>query len=124
MLLVCSKCNVKNYLDPYPFWNFKGTTKCAGCDQVYRIETVGGGCVSGPEAATGNVDLLPGFAERGHEPISGPGKTRPAPRARKDSVCRPLPIERNVRGQVVSGRPLKKEDLIGSRPRFMVAGAH
>jgi hypothetical protein len=124
MLLTCAKCSVKNYLDPYPFWNFKGTTKCAGCEQVYRIETVGGACVSGPEATTGKVDLLPGFAERGHEPISGPGKTRPAPRARKDSVCRPIPMERNIRGDVISGRPLKKEDLVGSKPKFMVAGAH
>ena len=30
MLLKCPKCAVKNYLDPYPFWNYKGKTKCAG----------------------------------------------------------------------------------------------
>lgn len=125
MLLICPKCNVKNYLDPYPFWNFHGTTKCAGCAQVFKLGIDNGQCISGPDAADGKVDLLPGFAERGAEPISGPGLTRPAPRARKDSICRPLPLERNIRGQIISGRPLKKEDLIGSTANFMVkiAGA-
>jgi hypothetical protein len=66
---------------------------------------------------------LPGFAEKpDYSPISGPGLTRPVPRARKDSVCRPIPIQKNVRGQIVSGRPLKKEELVGSRPRFVVEG--
>ena len=123
MMLICPKCSVKNYLDPYPFWNFKGNTKCTGCGSVYRLDIQNGACVAGPEATTGNADLLPGFGERGHEAISGPGLTRPAPRARKDSVCRPIPIERNIRGQAISGRPLKKDDLVGSKPKFMVAGA-
>ena len=51
MLLTCSKCKTKNFLDPYPFWNFKGTTKCAGCDTIWQIETVGGACVTGPKEA-------------------------------------------------------------------------
>jgi hypothetical protein len=125
MLLTCPKCKTKNFLDPYPFWNFKGTTKCAGCATVYRLETSNGTCVSGPDAASGNVDLLPGFAEKqDYSGISGPGLTRPAPRARKDSVCKPIPMSKNVRGNVISGHPLKKEELIGSKPKFMVAGAH
>ena len=122
MLLICPNCKSKNYLDPYPFWNFKGTTKCAGCNTVWRIEIAGGACVFGPEKAKGEPDLLPGFAEKpDYTAISGPGLTRPAPRARKDSVCRPIPIQRNVRGQIVSGHPLKKEELIGSRPKTIAA---
>ena len=125
MLLTCPKCKTKNFLDPYPFWNFKGTTKSAGCATVYRLETSNGARVAGPEAVDGKVDLLPGIAEKqDYTGISGPGLTRPAPRARKDSVCRPIPITKNVRGNVISGHPLKKEDLIGSKPKFMVAGAH
>jgi hypothetical protein len=124
MLLICPKCKTKNYLDPYPFWNFKGTTQCAGCSTIWRIQTTGGGCVSGPEEAKGTADLLPGFAEKpDNSPLSGPGITRSAPRARKDAVCKPIPIERNVRGNIISGHPLKKEDLIGSKPKFIVAGS-
>jgi len=124
MLLICSKCKTKNFLDPYPFWNFKGTTQCAGCKTICRIETSGGACVAGPEEANGTPDLLPGFAEKpDYSPLSGPGLTRSAPRARKDAVCKPIPIERNVRGNIVSGHPLKKEDLVGSKPKFIVAGS-
>jgi len=125
MLLICPKCKTKNFLDPYPFWNFKGTTKCGSCATVYRLETSNGACVSGPEAAGGNVDLLPGFAEKqDYSGISGPGLTRPAPRARKDSVCKPIPMSKNVRGNVISGHPLKKDELVGSTAKFMVAVAH
>jgi len=124
MLLICPKCKTKNYLDPYPFWNFKGKTQCAGCETIWRIETSGGGCVDGPEEAKGPADLLPGFAEKqDYSPLSGPGLTRSAPRARKDAVCKPIPIERNVRGKIISGHPLKKEDLVGSKPKFIVAGS-
>lgn len=124
MLLTCPKCGTKNFLDPYPFWNFEGTTQCAGCRQVYKLATRAGTCVSGPTPTEGHVDLLPGFAERqDYSPVSGPGLTRPAPRARKDSVCRPLPLERNIRGTLISGKPLKKDDLIGSKPKFIGAGA-
>ena len=124
MLLACPSCKTKNFLDPYPFWNFKGTTKCAGCNVVWRIETANGTCVSGPEKAKGEADLLPGFAERpDYAAVSGPGLTRPAPRARKDSVGRPIPIQRNIRGQVISGHPLKKDELIGSRPKAVAAAA-
>ena len=124
MLLICPTCKTKNYLDPYPFWNFKGTTQCAGCSTVWRIATAGGACVAGPDEAKGAADLLPGFAEKpDNSPLSGPGLTRSAPRARKDAVCKPIPIERNVRGNIISGHPLKKEDLIGSKPKFIVAGS-
>lgn len=124
MLLTCPKCKVKNFLDPYPFWNFSGTTKCAGCASVWRLQTTGGVCVSGPDPAQGNADLLPGFAEtQDFSPISGPGLTRPAPRARKDTLCKPKPIEHNIRGEIISGHPLKQAELLGSKAKFMVAGA-
>jgi len=80
--------------------------------------------VAGPEEAQGTPDLLPGFAEsQDYSPLFGPGLTRSAPRARKDTVCKPIPMERNVRGKVISGHPLKKEDLVGSKPKFIVAGS-
>ena len=53
MLLKCLKCGVKNYLDPYPFWNFKGKTKCAGCDTLYAVETDGGHLVGEVHAVSG-----------------------------------------------------------------------
>ena len=125
MLLTCPKCNTKNFLDPYPFWNFKGTTKCAGCATVYRLEISNGTCISDPEPANGKADLLPGFAEKqDYTGIDGPGLTRPAPRARKDSLCKPIPMTKNIRGNLVSGHPLKKEELIGSKPKFLATGAH
>ncbi len=124
MLLTCPKCKTKNFLDPYPFWNFKGKTKCAGCGSVWRLETSSGRCTAGPEQADGQPDLLPGFAEKqDYTAVTGPGLTRPAPRARKDSVCRPIPIQRNVLGQIVSGRPLKRDELVGSRPRVIAEAA-
>ncbi len=122
MLLICPSCKVKNYLDPYPFWNFKGTTQCAGCKKIWKLDIVNGACLFGPEAASGKTDLLPGFAEKGHQPISGEGLTRPAPRAQKLTLCKPKPIERNINGKVISAHPLTKNDLVGSRARFM-AGA-
>ena len=124
MLLICPKCETKNFLDPNPFWNFKGTTKCAGCNAIWRIQTSSGVSLAKPEEASGTADLLPGFAERqDYSAISGPGLTRPAPRARKDAVCKPIPMKRNVRGKIIAGYPLKKEDLVGSKAKFMVAGA-
>jgi len=127
MLLKCSKCGVKNYLDPYPFWNYKGKTKCAGCDTLYAIESDGGHFVGAPRAVSGKATdpdvLLPGFADSADcQPIAGEGKTRPAPRARADVYGKPKPITRNVRGRLVSGRPLKPDELIGSRARFIVEG--
>ncbi len=122
MLLICPQCKTKNFLDPYPFWNFEGTTKCAKCASIWRLKIVSGVSVSNPEKASGEPTLLPGFAEtQQYEGISGPGLTRSAPRARKDSVCRPIPIQSNVRGHRVIGYPLKKEDLVGSRAKAMAA---
>lgn len=127
MLLKCPKCGVKNYLDPYPFWNFKGKTKCAGCDTLYALETDGGHLVGEARAVSGKATdpdvLLPGFADTGEfGPIVGEGRTRPAPRARSDVYGKPKPITRNLRGRLVSGRPLKPDELIGSRARFIVEG--
>ena len=42
LVLTCAKCSTKNFLDPYPFWNFSGNTKCAGCDTIYAMKFVEG----------------------------------------------------------------------------------
>ena len=96
MLLTCPSCKTKNFLDPYPFWNFKGTTQCAGCKKIWRLETSNGACIGAPAEGSGKADLLPGFAEtQAYEPISGAGLTRPAPKAQKETVCKPKAIKRN-----------------------------
>jgi len=124
MMLRC-KCGVKNYLAPYPFWNFKGRTKCAGCDTVYAVEIAGGAPVGEPKPTkqeTGPL-VLPGFADSAdYQPVVGPGKTRPAPQARADVYGKPKPVVRNARGRLVSGRPLKADELVGSRSRYIVEG--
>jgi hypothetical protein len=124
MMLRCA-CGVKNYLDPYLFWNFKGRTKCAGCDAVYAVEIVGGAAVGEPRRTKTEEGplVLPGFADTADwKPLVGPGKTRPAPQARADVYGRPKPIVKNARGRLVSGRPLRAEDLVGSRSRYIVEG--
>jgi hypothetical protein len=124
MMLACP-CGVKNYLDPYPFWNFSGRTRCAGCGTAYVVEIVGGRTVRAPQPAKGEAGelLLPGFADTADwKPVTGEGKTRPAPQARPDVYGRPKPVIRNSRGRLVSGRPLKPEELIGSRSRYIVEG--
>jgi len=123
LVLICGKCQSKNFLDPYAFWNFKGKTKCAGCDEIYAVELVNGQASRPPERSTGTADLLPGFAEtKDYKPLVGPGKTRPGPKPRADLLCRPKPIQHSIRGKLVSGRPLKREELVGSRARFIVEG--
>src|SRR6266849_944970 len=123
MLLTCPGCKTKNFLDPYPFWNFKGTTRCAGCGKIWRIETAVGACVAGPEAADGKADLLPGFAEKpDYSPITGPGVTRAARRAHEDSVCRTIPIQKNASGKTVSGNRVKPDAMDVSRTRVIALG--
>ncbi len=119
----CPKCGVKNYLDPYAFWNFKGNVKCAGCDSVWHVEIIKGHIIGEPVETSGTDYVLPGFAETtDYKPITGAGKTRPAPRPRPDILGKPKPITHSIRGKPVSGRPLKPEELIGSRAKFIVEG--
>jgi hypothetical protein len=121
LVLICEKCQAKNFLDPYAFWNFKGKTKCAGCDEIYAVELTNGQTARPPQRSTGAPDLLPGFAEtKDYKPLAGPGKTRPGPKPRPDLLCKPKPIQLSIRGKPVSGRPLKKEELVDSRARFIV----
>jgi hypothetical protein len=111
---------VKNYLDPYAFWNFRSNVKCAGCNAIWHVEIVRGQLIGEPTEASGTDYALPGFAETSdYKPITGPGKTRPAPRPRPDIVGKPKPVTKSIRGKPVSGRPLKLEELIGSRARFI-----
>jgi hypothetical protein len=120
-LVLRCECGVRNYLDPYAFFNFSGKIRCAGCCEVYLITLQGGFVTEGPEKADGEPDRLPGYAEgAGFEPISGPGKTAPSPKARADILGRPKPVTQSIRGRPVSGRPLTKDDLVGSRPRVIV----
>ena len=120
LVLTCPKCETKNFLDPYPFWNFKGNTKCAGCDALYAMKFENGQLLSGPTAATGKADLLPGYAEdKTGAGITG-DKIRPAPQARPDPFSgKQKHVTKSLRGKPVSGSPLKKEDLVGSKARFI-----
>ena len=98
MMLRCA-CGVKNYLDPYPFWNFKGRTKCAGCDAVYAVEIAGGAPVGEPKRTKSEDGplVLPGFADTADwKPLVGPGKTRPAPQAIEGSHAQSLCVFRGV----------------------------
>ena len=121
LVLTCAKCSTKNFLDPYPFWNFQGNTKCAGCDALYAMKFVKGQLMSGPTATTGKADLLPGYAEdKSGAGITGDTKIRPAPQARPDPFSgKQKHITKSLRGKPVSGSPLKKEDLVGSKARFI-----
>ncbi len=122
LVLTCPNCLSKNFLDPYPFWNFNGKTKCAGCDAVFVLQFANGQLIEGPAAGEGEPDLLPGYAEdKDLNPISGEGKIRPAPQARSDPFSgRPKPVTQSIRGRPVSGRPLKPDELVGSRAKFIV----
>jgi hypothetical protein len=121
LVLTCFTCGTKNYLDPYPFWNFTGNTKCAGCDQIYAVSFVKGQAQHEPKETTGKCDLMPGYAERDDSTeISEVGKIRPAPQARPDPFSgKQKQISFSVRGKPVSGHPLKKDELVGSRAKFI-----
>ncbi len=121
LVLTCPKCSTKNFLDPYPFWNFTGNTKCAGCDAIYAMAFSNGQLKSGPTATSGKADLLPGYAEdKAGAGITGDGKIRPAPQARPDPFSgKQKHVTKSLRGKPVSGSPLKKEDLVGSKARFI-----
>src|SRR5512139_1605136 len=120
LVLTCPKCSTKNFLDPYPFWNFQGNTKCAGCDALYAMKFQNGQLLSGPTASTGKADLLPGYAEdKTGAGITG-DKIRPAPQARPDPFSgKQKHVQKSLRGKPVSGSPLKKEDIVGSKARFI-----
>jgi hypothetical protein len=122
LVLTCPKDLTKNFLDPYPFWNFEGKTRCAGCGTIYAMHFVKGQLVSGPTESSGQPDLLPGYAEdKDGVGITGAGKIRPAPQARADPFSgKPKAITSSIRGRPVSGRPLKPEELVGSRARFII----
>lgn len=123
LILVCENCGVKNYLDPYSFFNFSGTTKCAGCGQIYSMSLEQGFVTEGPEKAEGEPDRLPGYAETPEfEPITGEGKTAPSPKALPEVLGKPKPLSQSIRGKPLSGRPLEPEELVGSRPRFVIEG--
>src|SRR6266508_2584071 len=100
LVLTCTKDGTKNFLDPYPFWNFSGNTKCATCDTIYAMKFVKGQLVSGPTAGSGKADLLPGYAEdKNGAGITGEGKIRPAPQSGPDPYPDPHPpVPTTLRG--------------------------
>lgn len=123
LILQCPKCEVRNYLDPFTFWNFKGKIKCAGCDAVYEYALVNGHRQGPPKEGKAPHDMLPGFAQtKDWKPITEPGKVNPAPQAREDFQGKPIPISKSVRGKAVSGKPLTADDLVGSVPKMFYTG--
>lgn len=117
-IIVCSKCEIRNYLDPYSFWDYDGNFKCAGCGTVYYVKKDNGQLVDGPTEVTGAAAEkyeLPGFAETlDYHGITEKGKVAPPVLARADYVGKPIPRETNIRGNLMSGRPLSPEELVGS----------
>lgn len=113
LILECPKCAVLNYLDPFTFWNFNGKVKCAGCDAIYALTLQDGKKTAGPKEAQGPYDKLPGYAQAKDYSVDyqSPDKVNPPTKARPDFVGKPIPIVRNVRGKIVSGKPLEASDL-------------
>lgn len=110
-------CGVRNYLDPYSFWDYVGNVSCAGCDKVYYIEKDHGQMVVGPEPARDGFEVRPpGFAETIEEMehiTEPPGVAPPVwSRAGFDGTCRQLTT--NIRGNLQAGKPLRSEELAGS----------
>jgi hypothetical protein len=98
--------------------------KCAGCDAIWAVEINNGTRVGAPTAATAPHDKLPGFAQTKDykKDWRSSDKVSEAPKARPDFQGKPIPIYKNVRGKLISGGPLKPEDLVGSRPKFILEG--
>ncbi len=123
LLLECPKCQVVNYMDPFSFWNFSGKIKCAGCDAIYAVAFTNGQRVKGPDPAQGPHDRLPGYAQskdfkteyKTTDKVSPPTYARPPDQKHG-------PTYKSVRGKLVSAGKLAAEDLVGSRPRFILEG--
>jgi hypothetical protein len=123
LILECPKCETINYLDPFTFWNFKGKIKCAGCDAIWAYELENAHRKGPPVEAKGPHDKVPGFAQsKDWKPITDPKKVAVGPQAREDFQGKPIPITKSIRGNRVSGSPLKAEDLVGSIPKFFYSG--
>jgi hypothetical protein len=110
-------------MDPFSFWNFKGKTKCAGCDVVYAVEYSNGQRVKGPDPAQGPHDKLPGYAQSKDykTEFTMAGKVSPPLYARAPDQ-KHGPTYKNVRGNLVAAGKLTAADLVGSRARFIIEG--
>ena len=64
---------------------------------------------------------LPEYAEdKNGAAITGEGKIRPAPQSRPDPFTgQQKQVTKSLRGKPLSGSRLKKEDLVGSRAKFI-----
>ena len=123
LLFECPKCSVLNYMDPFSFWNFKGKTKCAGCDAVYSVGYSNGQRVEGPTPAQAPHDKLPGYAQTKDykTEFTATGKVSPPLYARAPDQ-KHGPTYKNVRGNLVAAGKLSAADLVGSRARFIEQG--
>lgn len=114
LIYQCEKCQARNYLDPYSYWNYTGNFKCAGCDTLYYVEFADGQREElGP--ARGTDYVLPGYAETEDlKPLSGEGKTSQPPYANVTFLGKPKNTVMSVRGRLCACSQLTQEDLDGS----------
>jgi hypothetical protein len=111
----CTKCETRNFFDPYSFWDYSGNFKCAGCEALYYAEWENGQRVVDPEAPKGSDFILPGYAEtKDLKPLSGPGKTSPPPYANVTFLGKPKNVTVSARGKLCACTQLTPEDLDGS----------
>ena len=111
----CPKCEARNFLDPYSFWEYKGNFKCAGCEELYYAEWENGQRVEEPGPAQGSDYILPGYAEtKDLKPLSGEGKTSPPPFANSTFLGKPKNTTSSARGKLCACTQLTPEDLEGS----------
>jgi hypothetical protein len=111
----CTKCETRNFLDPYTYWDYSGNFKCAGCDVLYYAEWENGQRVVEPEAGRGTDFILPGYAEtKDLKPLSGEGKTSAPPFANVTFLGKPKNCTVSARGKLVACTQLTPEDLEGS----------
>ncbi len=104
-------CETVNYLDPYCFWNWKGTINCAHCGTVYAIHMIQGHMYKGPDEQPAGTkpDTSPLYADKPLEgyinfPSGMEGRTRPF-------QCLPRHIYLGVPDMVkfsIRGKPLQR----------------
>lgn len=112
-------CNTVNYLDPYCFWNWKGTINCAECGTVYYIHMIQGHMYEGPEERPGaKPEISPLYADK---PLEGYRSYLPGTEGRtRPYQCLPRHIYLGKADMVkfsLRGKPVR-----GWRPQPPIAG--
>ena len=122
LIYQCTKCQARNYLDPYSFWEYKGNFKCGGCDTLYYGEWENGQRVEEPGPPRGTDYILPGYAETEDlKPLSGSGKTSLPPYANVTFLGKPKNTTLSARGRLVACTQLTPDELEGSCWKRIVA---